>query len=53
MQANRVKAGTRTDKGRDRQAHERGAYLQNALFDDAEPIGPGTRELALFDDVAP
>ena len=53
MQAIRVKAGTRTDKGRDRQAHERGAYIQNAPFREAEPFGPGTSGLALFDDVAP
>jgi len=53
MQAIRVKAGTRTDKGRDRQAHERGAYMQNALVHKAEPCGPGTSGLALFDDVAP
>jgi hypothetical protein len=53
MQADRIKAGTRTDKGRGREAHERDAYLQNALFGHAEPVEPGTRELALFDEVAP
>jgi hypothetical protein len=53
MQANRVKAGTRTDKGRDREALERDAYLENALIADVEPVEPGTRELALFDKVAP
>jgi hypothetical protein len=53
MQANRVKAGTRTDKGSGREAQERDAYLENALFIDAEPVEPGTRELALFDEVAP
>jgi hypothetical protein len=53
MQANRVTAGTRTDKGRGREALKRDAYLKNALFGDAEPVEPGTRELALFDEVAP
>ena len=53
MQANRVKAGTRTDRGRGREAHEREAYIQNAPFDDAEPVEPGTRGLALFDEVTP
>jgi hypothetical protein len=53
MQANRIKAGTRTDNGRGREAHEREAYIQNAIFGDAEPVEPGTRELALFDEVAP
>jgi hypothetical protein len=53
IQANRVKAGTRTDKGRDREALERDAYLENALIADVEPVEPGTRELALFDEVAP
>jgi hypothetical protein len=53
MQANRVKAGTRTDKGRGRGALKRDAYLKNVLFVDAEPVEPGTRELALFDEVAP
>jgi hypothetical protein len=53
MQANRDYTGTRTDKGRDRQAQERGAYIPNAPFDDGEPVKPGTSGLALFDDVAP
>jgi hypothetical protein len=53
MQASRVKAGTRTDRGRAREALERDAYLKNALFADVEPVEPGTRELALFDEVAP
>jgi hypothetical protein len=53
MQANRIKAGTRTDKGDGREALERDAYIKNALFGDAEPVGPGTRELALFDEVTP
>jgi hypothetical protein len=53
MQANRIKAGTQTDKGYGREALERDAYLQNALFGHAEPVKPGTRELALFDEVAP
>lgn len=53
MQANRVKAGTQTDKGRGREAHERDAYIENALWGEAEPVEPGTRELALFDEVAP
>ena len=53
MQASRVKAGTRADRGRGREALERDAYLQNALFADVEPVEPGTRELALFDEVAP
>lgn len=53
MQASRVEAGTRTDKGRGRQALERDAYQKNALFSHAEPVEPGTRELALFDEVAP
>jgi hypothetical protein len=48
-----MKAGTRTDKGRGREAHEREAYMENALVGDAEPVGPGTRELALFDEVTP
>ena len=48
-----MKAGTRTDKGRGREAQERGAYMKNALLGDAEPVEPGTRELALFDEVAP
>jgi hypothetical protein len=37
MQANRVKAGTRTDKGCGREALKRDAYLKNALFVNAEP----------------
>lgn len=53
MQADRIKAGTRTDKGRGREAHERDAYLQNAARGHAEPVEPGTRELALFDEVTP
>ena len=53
MQASRVKAGTRTDKGCGREALERDAYLENALLGSAEPVEPGTRELALFDEVAP
>ena len=53
MQANRIKAGTRTDKGSGREAHERDAYLENAPIGDAEPFAPGTRGLALFDQVAP
>jgi hypothetical protein len=53
MQANRIKAGTRTDKGSGHGAHERDAYIQNALFGDGEPVEPGTRGLALFDEVAP
>jgi hypothetical protein len=53
MQAKCVKAGTRTDKGRGREAHERDAYLENAPFADAEPVEPGTRGLALFDEVTP
>jgi hypothetical protein len=53
MQANRSKAGTRTDKGRDREAHERDAYLQNAPLSRAEPAEPGTSGVALFDEVAP
>ena len=53
MQANRIKAGTQTDKGRVREALERDAYLQNAFIGPAEPVEPGTRELALFDEVAP
>jgi hypothetical protein len=53
MQASRIKAGTRTDKGRGRGAHERETYLENVLFGHAEPVEPGTRELALFDEVAP
>jgi hypothetical protein len=53
MRADRVKAGTRTDKGRGREAQERDAYIQNAVFGRAEPVGPGTRGLALFDEVTP
>jgi hypothetical protein len=53
MQASRVRAGTRTDRGRAREALKRDAYLKNALLVDAEPVEPGTRELALFDEVAP
>jgi hypothetical protein len=46
-------AGTRTDKGRGRGAQERDAYTENALIAHAEPVEPGTRGLALFDEVAP
>jgi hypothetical protein len=53
MQASRDKAGTRTDKGRGREAHEREAYKQNAYFGRGEPVEPGTRGLALFDEVTP
>lgn len=53
MQANRIKAGTQSDKGCVREALERDAYLQNARFRHAEPVEPGTRELALFDEMAP
>ena len=53
MQATSSKAGTRTDKGRGREAHERETYLKNVHFTDAEPVEPGTRELALFDEVTP
>ena len=53
MQAQRNEAGTRTDKGCGRQAHERDAYMENALPGEAEPGEPGTRGLALFDEVAP
>jgi hypothetical protein len=53
MQANRIKAGTQSDKGCVREALERDAYLQNVLVGCAEPVEPGTRELALFDEVAP
>lgn len=53
MQAYRIKAGTRTDKGRGRKAQKRETYDKNACFRRAEPVGPGTRELALFDEVAP
>jgi hypothetical protein len=53
MQADRDKAGTRTDKGRGREAHEREAYMENAFFGRAAPGEPGTRGLALFDEVTP
>jgi hypothetical protein len=53
LQASRIKAGTQTDKGCDREAHERETYIENAVFADAEPVEPGTRGLALFDEVAP
>jgi len=53
MQAYRSKAGTRTDKGRGREAHEREVYMENAIFGAAEPVEPGTTGLALFDEVAP
>ena len=54
MRASRFKAGTRTDKGGcGREAQERSAYIKNALRGDAEPVESGTRELALFDEVAP
>jgi hypothetical protein len=53
MQASRVKAGTRTDKGGGREILERDAYIKNAPCVDVEPVEPGTRELALFDEVAP
>jgi hypothetical protein len=53
MRAHRTPAGTRTDKGHGRQAHERDAYLENAVFGEAEPLEPGTTGLALFDQVAP
>ena len=46
-------AGTRTDKGCGRETHERETYLKNVHFTDAEPVEPGTRELALFDEVTP
>jgi hypothetical protein len=52
MQASRVKAGTRTDRRGGREALKRDAYLENALFGLAEPVEPGTRGLALFDEVA-
>jgi hypothetical protein len=48
-----MQAGTRTDKGRGRGAHEREAYMENAPRADAEPVEPGTRGLALFDEMAP
>jgi hypothetical protein len=53
LQANRIRAGTRTDKGGGRGAHVREAYLKNGGFVGVEPISPGTRGLALFDEVAP
>jgi hypothetical protein len=53
LQASRIKAGTQSDKGRGREALEREAYMKNALFGHAEPAGPGTSGLALFDEVAP
>ena len=53
MQASRPKAGTRTDKGRGRGAHERETYMKNVCLGPAEPVRPGTRGLALFDEVAP
>jgi hypothetical protein len=42
LQASRIKAGTQTDKGRGREALEREAYIENALFAAAEPVEPGT-----------
>ena len=51
--ANRIKAGTRTDKGRGCKAHERETYMKNGQFRATEPVGPGTRGLALFDEVTP
>jgi hypothetical protein len=53
MQAQCSEAGTRTDKGCGRQAHERDAYIENGLGSGAEPGEPGTTGLALFDEVAP
>lgn len=53
MQASRIKTGTRTDKGRGRGAHERETYMENVQLTHAEPVGPGTNGLALFDEVAP
>ena len=53
LQAIRIKAGTQSDKGRGREALEREAYLKNASSVAAEPAGPGTSGLALFDEVAP
>jgi hypothetical protein len=53
MRATSVMAGTRTDKGRGREAPVRGAYMENAPLRAAEPSEPGTRGLALFDEVAP
>jgi hypothetical protein len=48
-----MKAGTRTDRGRSRKAQEREAYLKNGAYRSAEPVEPGTRGLALFDEVPP
>ena len=53
MQADRCMAGTRTDKARGREALEREAYIENAPFGSTEPVEPGTRGLALFDEVPP
>ena len=53
MQASHSKAGTRTDKGRSREAHNADANMQNAIFTGDEPVEPGTRGLALFDEVTP
>jgi hypothetical protein len=53
MQADRRQAGTRTDKGRGREAHEREACIENAFFGPGEPVRPGTSGLALFDEVTP
>ena len=53
MQATSSKAGTRTDKGRGREAHKRETYMKNGQFSTTEPAEPGTRELALFDEVTP
>jgi hypothetical protein len=53
MQASRIKTGTRTDKGRGCGAQERETYIENVQLVPAEPVGPGTRGLALFDEVAP
>ena len=48
-----MKTGTRTDKRRGREAHERETYLENVQFFSVEPVGAGTKGLALFDEVAP
>ena len=53
MQASHMKTGTRTDKGRGRGAHERETYLENVQLGYVEPVGPGTKGLALFDEVTP
>ena len=53
MQASHSKAGTRTDKGRSPEALNGEANMQNALFSGGEPVEPGTRGLALFDEVTP